>query len=122
MRFLAVIAITLVALLSRPSKQRSDLVVQFVTASGVSPPEAAALTAALRATMAELAHARRRDNVATAMATVIALSFAEPIEDRQHAYDTLMLSAAVVAILHDAGAQATSQALARHVVQQLARA
>jgi hypothetical protein len=134
----------------RRSAKRKDVVAQLVTSSKLSPADAQQLATTLRATMAQLESAGRRDNVGSAMAIVLALSFvvleapdfdvakadalvgtandalaASPMfrklgaAERQLMYDSLLLSAAVIAIVHQSGDKTASQAIAKQVVQQL---
>ena len=134
----------------RRDVKRKDVVAQLVNSGNLSQADATTLTTTLRSTMAQLGAAGRKDNVATAMAIVIALSFvvlekpdfdatkaddlipvandalaASPqfkklsAADKQLMYDTLLLSAAVIAIIHQSGDKETSQAIAKNVLQQL---
>ena len=134
----------------RRDNKRKDVVAQLVGSGNLSQADAATLTTTLRSTMAQIGAAGRKDNVATATAIVIALSFvvlekpdfdaskaddlipvandalaASPVfkklsaADKQIMYDTLLLSAAVIAIIHQSGDKETSQAIARNVLQQL---
>lgn len=128
----------------------TDVVAQYVAATKVDEAVGAELSSALRQTMAQIAAMGRKDNVATAMAAVIALSYvvlekpdfdiskandlipvvndalaASPqfrklrAAERQAMYDSLLLSAAVIALVHQAGEKEQSQTIARQVLQQL---
>lgn len=134
----------------RRDPRRADVVAQLIAASGLRGPDATALATQLRATMAQLASAGRKDNVASALALTIGLSLlvveapdfeAEQADalvgvvndvlagtpqftqlggaQRQLMYDSLLLSAAVIVLVHQSGDKAASQAMARQVLQQL---
>ena len=134
----------------RRSAKRKDVVAQLVGSARLSAADAQQLATTLRATITQLESAGRRDNVGSAMAIVLALSFvvleapdggatnadalvgtandvlaASPVfrklgaADRQLMYDSLLLSAAVIAIVHQSGDKAASQAIAKQVLQQL---
>jgi len=129
-------------------RKRKDVVADLV--ASLPAAEAKELGTTLRASMAQLGSAGRKDNVANAMAIAITVSFAVlevadfneakadalPAEvndvlaaspqfaklgaaDRQLMYDSLLLSAAVIALLHQSGEKETSQTIARQVLQQL---
>lgn len=127
-----------------------DVVAQLVAAANLSETDAYQLARSLRGTIAQLESAGRRDNVANALAIVLALSYvvletpdfdassaaalvttandalaSSPqfrkmsAADRQLMYDSLLLSAAVIAIVHQSGDKEASQAIAKQVLKQL---
>jgi hypothetical protein len=130
--------------------RRPDVVAQLIATTNLASPEAEQAAAVLRATMAQLAGAGRRDHVATALALTIALAYivtekpefdASKADDlvggvnevlaaspqfarlgnteRQAMYDSLLLSAAVIAIVHQSGDKAQAKAIAKHVLAEL---
>lgn len=131
----------------RRTGPRLAAVRRYVAALPLDAEDAARLTTALDATITQLQKAGRKNNVATAMATTIALahmvldrddfdaSKADALvvslndalavapefkqlasSERQQMADELLLSSALIAILHQAGAVDASKAFAEQVL------
>ncbi|MFN0245812.1 MAG: DUF6683 family protein [Kofleriaceae bacterium] len=134
----------------RRSKSSTDVVAHVVANARLPDAAAAELRAELRSTMARIAAAGRKDNVANALAMAITLSMivlekpeydlakadelvtnvndalaASPRfrrlgpAERQVMYDSALLSAAVIALVHQSGDKAASQAIAKNVLLAL---
>jgi hypothetical protein len=133
----------------RRPKRSTDVVAHLVANARLPDGAATQLATTLRSTMAQIAAAGRKDNVANAIALALTISImvlekpefdpnidalvtkvndalaASPrfrklgATERQVMYDFALLAAAVIAIVHQSGDKAASQAIAKNVLQAL---